>query len=271
MLEAGRVMIGLSVRPSFAVLAGHLLLAASAHAQLPVWQPPADSTPDAELAPSPSTQPPSPDAVPTTETEAAAPAPAPTPEPSLPESRKAPAKTEIITLPGPARHEDSEALEGESSLHPRRRWYGWQTLVSDGAATLCFITAGTLGSADHERASQALAWLGLLGYEFAPGIVHFAHGHPGRGFASMGVRFGMPLAGAFVGASAASGCNGYECEAGGAALGLLAGMGGAIAMDAAVFAYDAAGSGTPAAPVAGLTPLVLVTPGRTWFGLWGRL
>lgn len=278
-------MIGLSLRPFFAALSACLLLAASAPAQVPLWQPP-QPAPDAQPAPAPvpaaaDTESASPAQTPgappmsgdvtPAPAAAAAPAQAGTPEPKLPESRQAPAKADVITVPAAGGHDDSERLEGESSLHPRRSWYGWQTLIADGASTSCFVAVGALASVDHLKASVTLSLLGLLGYEFAPGIIHFAHGHPGRGFASMGVRFGMPLAGAFVGASMASGCTGYECEAGGAALGLLAGMAGAIVMDAAVFAFDAARSGAPASPVAGLTPLVLVTPGRTWLGLSGRL
>jgi hypothetical protein len=79
----------------------------------------------------------------------------------------------------------------------------------------------------------------------------------------------MPVAGAVLGASLASGCNGFLCEAGGAAIGSLVGMSGAIAVDAAVFAYD-----DPKPSRYGrltLTPVIAVLPGRAWVGVSGRL
>jgi hypothetical protein len=83
------------------------------------------------------------------------------------------------------------------------------------------------------------------------------------------MRFGMPLAGAFIGASFASGCNGNLCEAGGAGVGALLGMGGAIAIDAAVLARDDPKPST-ARPGA-LVPLALVTPHQAWIGVGGAL
>jgi hypothetical protein len=109
----------------------------------------------------------------------------------------------------------------------------------------------------------------LLGYEFAPGIVHFAHRNPGRALGSFGMRFGMPLAGAFIGASLASGCDGNQCEASGVAAGVLLGIGGAIAIDAAVFAYD---DRQPA--LSGRSrwrPLVSVSRRQAWVGVGGTL
>jgi hypothetical protein len=75
--------------------------------------------------------------------------------------------------------------------------------------------------------------------------------------------------GAFIGVSAASGCGGTECEAGGAGLGLLFGMGGAIAIDAAVFAYD--DPEHVARRRASLVPLVSVTHHQAWLGIGGQL
>ena len=157
--------------------------------------------------------------------------------------------------------------EGSSTESPRRTWYGWQTLTADGISTFLVLTAAGLAESDDDTAGT-LVWASLAGYEFAPGIVHFAHGNPGRGFASFGIRLGMPLAGAFVGAAAASGCDGYECEAVGAGVGFLLGMGGAIAIDAAVLAYDSPDSSRQ---VARVLPLVSVAPGHAYVGLAGEL
>jgi hypothetical protein len=150
-----------------------------------------------------------------------------------------PAKAVVIT-----EHRSSPAREDpddDTSPLPRTKpvWYGWQTLAADAATVSIFITAGLVGDRrGGDKVAAPIAWAGLASYEFAPGIVHFAHRNPGRGFASFGIRIGLPLAGALLGATLASGCEGFECEAGGAAVGALLGLGGAVAIDAAVFAYE---------------------------------
>jgi hypothetical protein len=192
----------------------------------------------------------------------------------------APAKAAVITAPGAHREAEARAEEEQNKDEGegedadaglRRHWYGWQTLAADGASVTAFIAGVSLSSqsADRNSTGTALAWFGLLGYELAPGIVHFAHRNPGRGFASFGVRLGMPLAGAFIGASLASGCNTNLCEAGGAGAGILIGMGGAIAIDAALFAYD--DPKHPSGRRIGLLPLVSVAPHQAWMGVGGEL
>jgi hypothetical protein len=109
---------------------------------------------------------------------------------------------------------------------------------------------------------------GLLGYELAPGIIHFAHRNPGRAFASFGIRLGMPLVGVFLGAAAASGCDGFLCETSGAGSGLLLGMAGAMAIDAALLAYEKPRAPTQDARVA---PLLRLGPREAWLGLGGEL
>jgi hypothetical protein len=157
------------------------------------------------------------------------------------------------------------------AMAPRRTWYGWQTLIVDGAALSALLLGAAIDGSGTDGGNVAL--LGLLGYEFGPGIVHFVHRNPGRGFASFGVRLGMPLTGAFLGASVSSNCDGYRCEADGAALGFLLGMAGAIAIDAAVFAYDERRPSAERATRASSSwaPLVSVQPGRAWVGVGGRL
>jgi hypothetical protein len=202
----------------------------------------------------------------------AAPAPSIAPLPPA-AAQPAPAKADQLKEPPvtavEAASDDDAALDEEDSSTegPRRTWYGWQTLTADGISTLLFITGASLAGRGDET-GETLAWASLAGYEFAPGVVHFVHENPGRGFASFGIRLGLPLAGAFVGAAAASGCSGYECEAGGAGAGFLLGMGGAIAIDAAVLAYDYP---QPSRRAARVLPVVSVAPGRTFVGLAGEL
>lgn len=257
------------VRPLLATLA----LSGPAAAQIPVVVAPAS----AEAEPAPGDALPADPAVPVAPAPTApAPLPEPPPAPSgtLPPpsaSQPSPARADRLKEPsGPADdaafEDEEDDEEGSSTEMPRRTWYGWQTLTADGISTLLFITAASQsGSGD---AGEALVWASLLGYEFAPGIVHFAHKNPGRGFASFGIRLGMPLAGAFVGAAAASGCTGYLCEADGVGVGFLLGMGGAIAIDAAVLAYDYPESRRGTARV---RPVVSIAPGRAFVGLSGEL
>ena len=108
-----------------------------------------------------------------------------------------PAAPEPMAMPPEAGGPRQRALEGtprrDSELdgygsplrrRPRRRWYGWQTLITDGAAL------AVVGSDTGEVALPAV----LAAYEFGAPIVHFAHGHVGKGLASLGMRLGSTLA-----------------------------------------------------------------------------
>jgi hypothetical protein len=214
-----------------------------------------------------------------------APAPAPTlppapppPVTALPASPNAPppAKADRITTtdapadgaPEAGREGDEPDDEPEGPPSKRPQWYGWQTLIADAPSLTAFV-AGVSMIDDGNSGGSTLAWAGILGYELVPGIIHFAHGNPGRGFASLGMRFGMPLAGAIVGAAVASNCDSSLCELGGAGVGIMLGMGGAIAIDAAVLAYD---DPKPSqARRRRLVPLASLTPHQAWFGVGGDL
>jgi hypothetical protein len=277
-------MHGLSQRlVRFALLASATSLfsyAGPVAAQLPVFR--------AERAGEPE---PSPPAAPSAPASTAATAPLLPPAPPPPvgaappaapvldsASAPAPAKAALITDPGAHRAAEARAERERDSdesagaeLESGRRWYGWETLTADGVSLAAFLAGVSIssGSSSGNGTGQALAWFGLLGYELAPGVVHFAHRNPGRAFASFGMRLGLPLAGAFIGASLASGCDANLCEAGGAGAGILIGMGAAVAIDAAVFAYDDA-THSPARRL-GFVPLVAVAPHQAWFGIGGDL
>lgn len=96
--------------------------------------------------------------------------------------------------PGGSRAEGPESCR-EVSLE--RRWYGWQTLATDGAAFALFAYAGTQqfsGALPNVASTTGVAML-LLG---AP-TVHWAHGRIGTGFLSLGMRLVAPTLGAVVG------------------------------------------------------------------------
>lgn len=108
---------------------------------------------------------------------------------------------------------------------PHKNWYGWQTLVTDGSSLLItpVVPVGGLG-------------VYLLG---GP-IVHLAHGHPGIAAASLGIRAGLPVAGALTGAVLGKqDCS--NCEFSGlvyAVIGAGLGAASAIAIDAAAFGRE---------------------------------
>lgn len=81
---------------------------------------------------------------------------------------------------------------------PSGMWYGWQVLLCDLAAEGFGVAAVLSRSAILLVPSGALHALG------GP-IVHWSHGNAGRGFASLGLRLGLPLVGALIGAAANNG------------------------------------------------------------------
>jgi len=148
-------------------------------------------------------------------------------------TRAAPAAAEpsVVTTPSASTELATPRLEN--------RWYGWQTLATDGAAIV--LLAGTAIASDGAPAGPLETTgyvLGTLSYAFGGPIVHFAHRNPGRGFASFGLRVPAPIItslaamGVYCGLEPGEYCGLIGVPFAGAAI--LA----AIAIDAAVFAYD---------------------------------
>src|SRR6185503_13846208 len=70
-----------------------------------------------------------------------------------------------------------------------RRWYGWQTLLVDGASLAVLTGAGlSLNESNDYWSSNAAVYPGLAGYILGPPIVHAAHDHWEKAGASFGVR-----------------------------------------------------------------------------------
>jgi hypothetical protein len=70
-----------------------------------------------------------------------------------------------------------------------RRWYGWQTLLVDGASLAVLTAAGLSLNESHDYwSSNAAVYPGLAGYTLGPPIVHAARDHWGKAGASFGVR-----------------------------------------------------------------------------------
>jgi hypothetical protein len=152
----------------------------------------------------------------------------------------APAATPVAAAPA------TPAPVAEESLHPPladerpSRWYGWQTLAADGASLALIIGSISLADSGGDSPSAALGWGAFGTYALGAPIIHLTHSNPGRGFASLGMRVGGPIVLGVIGALAENCSNNSRefCGVGGALLGASAGIIAAVAIDAAVFAYD---------------------------------
>lgn len=67
---------------------------------------------------------------------------------------------------------------------PAETWYGWQNILID-AASLAVMLSALSGE-------SALLWTGIGTQAIGGPIVHWTHGQVGRGFASLGLRVGLP-------------------------------------------------------------------------------
>lgn len=67
---------------------------------------------------------------------------------------------------------------------PKREWYGWQTLATDGAAFMMVYGA----SQSRGRDGAPLAYGALATYSLGAPIVHLAHNKPGSAFGSAALR-----------------------------------------------------------------------------------
>jgi hypothetical protein len=139
-------------------------------------------------------------------------------------------------------------------------WYGWQTLITDGAALAVLTAANT--SAQQGNSAEGIAALAGATFLLGGPIVHWANGQTGRGFASLGIRAGTPVAGFLI---LADGIENRSVFRAGLGVSLLiAWIPGAIAIDAAVLARKE----VPASRVS-VAPLVAPTRGGGTFGLGG--
>lgn len=135
------------------------------------------------------------------------------------EARAAAARDEATAPPPPA--EENRA---------RPTWYGWQTLLADGASI---------------AVTPAVPLVGLGGYVLGGPIVHLAHGRVGAALGSLGLRVGAPIAGGTAAYLIQGKCRGDFCGVApllGAGVGLIS----AIALDSALLAR-APGEETPRA------------------------
>jgi hypothetical protein len=148
-----------------------------------------------------------------------------------------------------ARADDRVAPETPSS------WYGWQTLLSDASMTGLFIVGATLDDAKYtsgsyqtyQDLSNVSVAIGLATYVLGAPAVHLLHDQKQEAAASFALRLGLPLAGGLAGGligNASCGRGGedeFPCAFVGGILGIFAGAGTAILIDAVVLAREPAG------------------------------
>ena len=72
---------------------------------------------------------------------------------------------------------------------PSRSWYGWQTLLVDGAAAVVIVASTlTLGNGNDLKPFWATVGIGLTTYGLGAPLVHGLHGNVDAGFGSAALR-----------------------------------------------------------------------------------
>jgi hypothetical protein len=123
-------------------------------------------------------------------------------------------------------------------------WYGWQTLIADGATLVSSIAFAEATSG--EPAGNMIALNGLAGYAFAAPMIHLLHHRPLIALLDLAIRAGAPTLGGYIGAGASS-CHQSEqlseegggdglCGLAGAFIGVTIGAIVAVVVDSAVLA-----------------------------------
>ena len=123
------------------------------------------------------------------------------------------------------------------SEQPPPASYGSQT----GALDLAAILTVGIGAATQV---PLIAALGGATYLLGGPVTHWAHGHIGRGFGSLGLRIALPVAFGYLGGVFGSGisCSAEDCRfynaLGGSALGIAVGATGAMLLDGLWLAHE---------------------------------
>ena len=110
--------------------------------------------------------------------------------------------------------------------------YWWQNLIVDAASLALASSAGAFDqSPGGENLSKVMFISAAVGYGMGSPIVHMVHHrNVNRALLSLLLRAGLPLAGGYVG-TLLPGCRQEEFVCGETAIGMLAGLGAALAID----------------------------------------
>lgn len=133
-------------------------------------------------------------------------------------------------------------------------WYGWQTLTTDGASILLTLMALRSSDSSSSTTANTLGWLSVGTFVAGGPIVHFAHGNAGKGLGSLALRVGLPIVAGGLGAMVErTQCSGGDfCGLGGAFLGGLAGVTGAIVIDSTLLSYQRVPAHAGSVPMVGV-------------------
>ncbi|HEX2660401.1 MAG TPA: hypothetical protein VHU40_19105 [Polyangia bacterium] len=167
----------------------------------------------------------------------------------------------------------SNTVEGSSPAET----YTGQILMADGASVATLVAAGLIDSAGSaDIFVNGLTMVGGVGLMMGGSIVHVTHGNGGRAAASLGLRLGLTVVGAAVGAGVAN-CkpNEFLCGIGETAVGSLLGLATAITIDAAVLARLRDTDERVTTPPqkrssVALSPTLVATPTLAFAGLGGQ-
>jgi hypothetical protein len=205
-------------------------------------------------------------------------------------SAAAPSATPSTSVPTLAAQFGTTTLSGgyvvvaqPAGTFTERRWYGWQILIPDGVATALALTA----FAPHESQSNSAGVLyasALVIFGLDGPILHLAHERYLTALASLGLRVGSAVLGAFVG-GVIGGAEPYNNDEDvppglvGALIGFGVGAGVGAFIDDAALAWDrvpvrefhASSSSEGDRPDGGLHLSVapMLGPRRTGMGLTG--
>jgi len=139
------------------------------------------------------------------------------------------------------------------------------------------IAVWNAGWQDKEQQSNVggyLEFAGLGTYVLAPPVVHWAHGNVGKGFGSLGLMLGAPLAGGLTGLALAATSDDPWAGLAGLIYGALAGGAIAVIVDSAALAYDYPEREDPTTarvqkPTFQLAPTIAFTQQRASVGVAG--
>jgi hypothetical protein len=152
----------------------------------------------------------------------------------------------------PAVAADEEGALAAPAPSSGASWYGYQTVSADA-------TAAALTALSFQTNSGAASWAAIGVYLLGAPVVHAAHQRPLAALGSLGLRIGMPLLAAAVGAATAD-CssnrvlNDENCEFGPSVVGAGIGLILAAVIDSAAIAWDPPSSPGPYRPAAVTEP-----------------
>lgn len=107
------------------------------------------------------------------------------------------------SAPRPASSDSPYASDHPPRVATESYWYGWQTLIVDGAS---------IGTMALGGAAPPLALVGLGGYLIGPAFVHGANGNSRGAALSIAMRASLPLLGGLIGYASAGRCTDTDPE-----------------------------------------------------------